>query len=122
MSTYWWLEQVVAISRFILREVSSIFVAWFVVYLLLLIDAVGQGPIGYARFLAWSASAVGARAERRQLSVHRLPRGHLVRPGAAGDGRPRRPQRRVPGHLVLAGSLRRVGWSASAIVAWLLVG
>ena len=33
----------VAISLFILRELSSVFVAWFVVYLLLLVRAVSQG-------------------------------------------------------------------------------
>ena len=37
------------------REVSSVFVAWSVVYLLLLVGAVSGGSAGYERFLAWSA-------------------------------------------------------------------
>ena len=41
VSTYWWLEKR-SYFAFILREVSSMFVAWFVVYLLLLVNAVGQ--------------------------------------------------------------------------------
>ena len=41
-STYWWLERRSYLA-FILRELSSVFVAWFVVFLLLLVRAVGQG-------------------------------------------------------------------------------
>jgi fumarate reductase subunit C len=55
VSTYWWLKRP-AYLVFILRELSSIFVAWFVVYLLLLIHAVRQGPASYLEFLNWSAS------------------------------------------------------------------
>ena len=54
MSTYWWLERWSYLA-FILRELSSIFVAWFVVYLLLLVRAVSQGESGYRQFLSWSA-------------------------------------------------------------------
>ena len=39
---------------FVLREVSAIFVAWFVVYLLMLLHAVSQGAASYQQFLAWS--------------------------------------------------------------------
>ncbi|MFX0577165.1 fumarate reductase subunit C [Nocardia nepalensis] len=41
---------------FVLRELSSVFVAWFVVYLLLLINAVSSGSEQYQRFLSWSAN------------------------------------------------------------------
>jgi fumarate reductase subunit C len=54
MSTYWWLERRGYIA-FILRELSSVFVAWFVVYLLLLVRAVSQGESRYQEFLSWSA-------------------------------------------------------------------
>jgi fumarate reductase subunit C len=53
MSTYWWLERWGYIA-FILRELSSVFVAWFVVYLLLLVRAVSQGDGSYQQFLTWS--------------------------------------------------------------------
>ncbi len=41
---------------FILREVSSIFVAWFVVFFLLLVAAVGRGDAAYQEFMSWSAN------------------------------------------------------------------
>ena len=54
MSTYWWLEKK-SYFAFILREASCLFVAWFVVYLLLLVRAVTEGLAIYQGFLAWSA-------------------------------------------------------------------
>jgi fumarate reductase subunit C len=54
VSTYWWLSRR-AYLAFILRELSSIFVAWFVVYLLLLIRAASRGEGAYQQFLTWSA-------------------------------------------------------------------
>ena len=39
---------------FVLRELSSVFVAWFVVFLLLLVNAVSDGAASYQRFLDWS--------------------------------------------------------------------
>jgi fumarate reductase subunit C len=53
MSTYWWLKHRDYFA-FILRELSSIFVAWFVVYLLMLIQALSQGERSYAEFVEWS--------------------------------------------------------------------
>ena len=41
---------------FVMRELSSIFIAWFVAYLLLLLYAVGRGAAAYQRFLDWAAS------------------------------------------------------------------
>ena len=55
MSTYWWLRRA-PYRAFILREASSIFVGWFVVYLLLLVRAVIQGDESYQQFLTWSES------------------------------------------------------------------
>jgi fumarate reductase subunit C len=57
MSTWWWLGRW-SYLLFILREVSSVFVAWTVVYLLLLVWAVSQGAENYGQFLAWSAGPV----------------------------------------------------------------
>src|SRR5437667_11410200 len=54
MSTYWWLKHRDYLV-FILRELSSIFVGWFVVYLLLLIRAVNHGANSYHDFLTWSS-------------------------------------------------------------------
>jgi fumarate reductase subunit C len=44
--------------KFILRELSSIFVAWFVIYLLLLVRAVGRGEGAWLSFLDISAHPV----------------------------------------------------------------
>ncbi|MFL6093897.1 MAG: hypothetical protein ACJ71Y_00440, partial [Blastococcus sp.] len=57
VSTWWWTRKR-SYFVFVMRELSSIFIAWFVVYLLLLVYAVGQGEAAYRRFLDW-ASAPG---------------------------------------------------------------
>lgn len=54
ISTFWWLRRR-SYFVFVLRELSSVFVAWFVVYLLLLVNAAGSGRAAYDRFLSWSA-------------------------------------------------------------------
>ena len=43
MSTYWWLGRWPYL-KFILREISSVFVAWFVIETLLQINALIEGP------------------------------------------------------------------------------
>ncbi len=55
MSTYWWMKRR-SHRAFIARELSSVFVAWFVVYILLLVRAVSGGDASYQRFLSWSES------------------------------------------------------------------
>jgi fumarate reductase subunit C len=54
VSTFWWLHRR-SYFFFVLRELSSVFVAWFVVYLLLLVRAISSGNAAYQSFLAWSA-------------------------------------------------------------------
>jgi fumarate reductase subunit C len=55
VSTYWWLARWPYL-KFILREVSSVFVAWFVVVTLLQIRALTQGAAEYAEFQQWLRS------------------------------------------------------------------
>ena len=50
VSTYWWLGRW-SYFVFILRELTSVAVAWFVVWLLLLVDAAAGGPAAYQQFL-----------------------------------------------------------------------
>jgi fumarate reductase subunit C len=57
MSTYWWLGKWPYV-KFILRELSSVFVAWFVIYLLLLVRAVSKGDAAYRAFLDLSCHPV----------------------------------------------------------------
>jgi fumarate reductase subunit C len=53
VSPLWWLRRR-SYLLFALRELSCLFVAWFVVYLLLLISAAGAGEHRYQEF--WTAS------------------------------------------------------------------
>jgi fumarate reductase subunit C len=55
ISTWWWTRRR-SYFVFVMRELSSIFIAWFVVYLLLFVYAVGQGEAAYRRFLDWAAA------------------------------------------------------------------
>jgi fumarate reductase subunit C len=55
VSTYWWLTRWPYL-KFILREASSVFVAWVVVVTLLQIRALTRGPADYAEFQNWLRS------------------------------------------------------------------
>ena len=57
VSTYWWLGRW-SYFLFILRELSSLSVGWFVVYLLVLINAVSRNEAAYQQFLEWSRHPV----------------------------------------------------------------
>lgn len=49
VSTYWWLSEW-SYTKFILRELSSVFVAYVIVMTLMQVRALGQGPAEYAAF------------------------------------------------------------------------
>jgi fumarate reductase subunit C len=57
VSTWWWLRKR-SYFVFVMRELSSIFIAWLVVYLLLLVSAVGRGRTAYENFLDFAANPV----------------------------------------------------------------
>lgn len=119
VSTYWWLEKP-AYFAFILREATCLFVAWFAVYLLLLLAAVLDGPAAYQRFLAWSASpwmillnvvSFAFMVFHAVTFFGAAPQAMVVHVG----------RRRVPALLVLLGHY--AGWAAaSVVVCWLLLG
>jgi len=52
VSTYWWLWQRTYL-KFILRELTSVGVAYFVVLLLLQLRALSHGPEAYMAFQQW---------------------------------------------------------------------
>jgi fumarate reductase subunit C len=118
MSTYWWLQKPSYLA-FILREISSVFVAWTIVYLLLAVRAVNQGAAPYADFLDWSAAPV-------VLTLNVVSVGFLVfhaitwfnlapQAMAIHVGR-----RRVPGALIAASNY--AAWAiVTALIAWLLL-
>lgn len=51
----WWIRKR-SYFVFVMRELSSLFVAWLVLYLLLLVRAVGRGETAYDKFLDWASS------------------------------------------------------------------
>jgi fumarate reductase subunit C len=51
VSVWWWLESR-SYTGFVLRELTSVFVAFFALVLLWQVRALGQGPEAYSRFLA----------------------------------------------------------------------
>jgi fumarate reductase subunit C len=118
VSTYWWLEKPVYFL-FILRESTCLFVGWFAVYLLLLINAVVNGPAAYQAFMAWSATPwmiLLNVVSFALLVFHAItffdaaPQALVVHLGRT----------RVPGQLVLLGHY--AAWIvASVAVVWLLV-
>lgn len=55
VSVWWWLESW-NYTRFVLRELTSVAVAFFAVITLLQLRALGEGPEAYARFQARLAS------------------------------------------------------------------
>jgi fumarate reductase subunit C len=55
VSVWWWTKKR-SYFVFVMRELSSLFVAWFVVYLLMLGYAVGRSETAYQDFLDWAAT------------------------------------------------------------------
>jgi succinate dehydrogenase subunit C len=55
ISTWWWTRKRSYIV-FVLRELSSVFIAWFVVFLVLLVYAIGQNEAAYRNFLDWASA------------------------------------------------------------------
>ncbi len=57
VSTWWWLRKRTYFV-FVMRELSSLFVAWYVLFLLQLVRAVDRSDAAYSDFLYWAASPV----------------------------------------------------------------
>ena len=55
ISVWWWTRKR-SYFLFVMRELSSLFIAWFVLYLLLLVRAVAHGEAAYDDFLDTAAS------------------------------------------------------------------
>ena len=55
ISVWWWTRKR-TYFLFVMRELSSLFIAWLVAYLLLLIRAVARGEAAYAEFLDQASS------------------------------------------------------------------
>lgn len=118
VSRYWWAKRR-SYLLFMLREISCVFVAWFVLYLLLLVHAISAGQDSYLRFLAWSANPLVVAVNVITLIflllhtvtwLNLTPRALVLHVGG----------RRVPARAVLAGHY--AAWLlVSAVVAWVVV-
>ena len=114
----WWLSRR-SYTLFVLRELSSVFVAWTVVYVLLMVRAVVRGPGAYQRFLDWSASpwlialnavALAFVVYHAVTFINLTPQAMVVKVR----------DRRVPPRP-LAGSLYLTWLLVSAVLLWLVM-
>ena len=119
MSVFWWVSRR-SYLIFVLRELSSVFVAWSVVFLLLLVRAVSQGGPEYQRFvdrssapgmLALNVVALAFVVFHAITWFNLAPQAMVVRLRG----------KRVP-RSVIAGT-HYAGWALlSALAAWLILG
>lgn len=115
VSVWWWLESW-PYTRFVLRELTSLPVAWVSLLTLWQVYAITRGPESYQRFLAAighplailvSVLCLGAVLFHALTWIHLAPKAMVVRAGG----------RRVPDRLIVA--MNYVAWIvASAVVAF----
>ena len=118
VSTYWWLARWPYL-KFILRELSSVFVAFFVLVTLLQIRALVGGPAEYEKFQQWLRSPVVLIVNAVSflfVIFHAVtwfnlaPKAMAIRAGG----------KRVPGFAIAVPSY--IVWVAvSAALTWILV-
>ena len=119
VSVWWWLQSR-SYTGFVLRELTSVFVAFFALLLLWQIRALAHGPDAYARVLARLRSPLFVTLNALALAFvlfHSItwfnlaPKAMVVRLNG----------KRVPGTWIAASNY--VAWAlVSALVAWLLLG
>jgi fumarate reductase subunit C len=118
MSTWWWLGRPSYVA-FILREVSCVFVAWTVVFLLLLIRAIGSGPRDYTGFLEWAGTpwVVVLNVVALAFLLYHAVTWFQLTPKAMAV---RLRGRRVPDAVIIASAY--MGWVVvSGLVAWFVL-
>ena len=115
---YWWAKRR-SYLLFMLREISCLFVAWSVVYVLLLVRAISAGPDSYGRFLDWSANPLVVSLNVVALIfllLHAVTWFNLAPRAIVPHIR----GRHVPARAVLAGHY--AAWFVvSAVVAWVVM-
>lgn len=119
VSTYWWTQRWPYL-KFMIRELSSIFVAYFVVITLAQIRALVRGPAAYAEFQEWLRTwpLIGLNTVSLFFVLfHAItwfnlaPRAIVVRVRG----------KRLP-DVLIAGPNYLAWLAVSAVVAWLVVG
>jgi succinate dehydrogenase subunit C len=116
MSVWWWLKDR-AYVKFVLRELTSVFVAFFAFLYLWQLRAVTEGPDAYAQFLARLQTPFFLTVNIVALAFvlfHTITWFNLTPTAMVVRVR----GKRVPGRIV-AGSNYAVWVVVSAIVAWI---
>ena len=118
MSVFWWVHKR-SYFLFVMRELSSLFVAWFVVYLLMFIAAVGGGAEKYDAFLDRASSPLFLVVNAVALAfliLHTItwfaltPQAMVLNLGG----------RRVPGAVIITAQYAGLA-VVSALIYWLVV-
>ena len=117
VSRLWWLKKRTYLL-FVLRELSSVFVAWFAVFLMIMVYAIGRGEASYQKFMNWAASPVVIVINLAALAFLVLhtatwfvltPQAMVVRAPGRGRQVPAMKEVRVAGRTVPAATVIRVG-------------
>lgn len=116
VSVWWWLESW-PYARFVLRELTSVPVAFVALVMLWQISALADGPDAYARFsarmqtpafVALHALSLAAVLFHALTWFHLAPKAMVLRVSG----------KRVPGALIVA--MNYAGWLVvSSVVAWI---
>jgi fumarate reductase subunit C len=118
MGVFWWVHKR-SYFLFVMRELSSLFVAWFVVYLLMFVAAVGGGEESYEEFLDRASSPLLLVVNAITLAfvvLHAItwfaltPQAMVLRLGG----------RRVPGLVIIAAQYAGLA-VVSGFIYWLVV-
>jgi fumarate reductase subunit C len=115
----WWWTRKRSYFTFVMRELSSIFIAWFVLYLLLFVRAVGRDAAAYDNFLDTAASPwmVAVNMLAFVFVLLHTATWFLLTPQAMAL---RLRGHRVPGLVVIAAQYVGLG-VVSAFVVWLVL-
>ena len=117
MSVWWWLKSR-AYAKFVLREMTSVFVAFFAILYLWQLRALAQGPDAYARFIARLQSPLFLTADVVALVFvlfHTITWFNAAPAAVVARAR----GKRVPAEIIIGSQY--VAWVlASAVVAWIL--
>ena len=118
VSVWWWLESW-RYTRFVIRELTSLSVAFFALVTLLGLASLSEGPSAWTLFLYWLRSPLSLLLHSLALFFviyhavtwfHLAPRAMVVRLGG----------KRLPDAAIIAGNY--FAWiAASGIVAWFLL-
>lgn len=115
---FWWVHKWPH-TRFILRELTSVFVAFYVIVLLLHVRSLAAGPEAYAEFMAWLETPLALVLHIVALAMvlyHSItwfslaPKAMVIRVGRI----------RIPGWAIAGANF--AAWGVfSAVLAWIIL-